>query len=116
MKTEKIIGLRHCPVCGSPAVMRKNASKRFQVHCRKCEFCTAWTSKPDAIIRWYNNSAIYENLNGVTPPITGEAPEDRLADAKQALDEAVEKFRTGGTINATELEKIATQLIKLAKE
>lgn len=55
-------GLRTCPKCGSKAIMRKNASKRFQIHCKKCNCCTAWVSKTEAVILWYNNAAKYEEI------------------------------------------------------
>lgn len=60
MKTQKIKNLRTCPKCGGEAILRKNASKRFQVHCRKCDVHTSWESKIDAVVSWYNLSAIYE--------------------------------------------------------
>lgn len=64
MTYEDIPDLRHCPMCGGEAHLRKNASKRFQVHCKKCRCCTIWTSKPLAIVAWYNNAATYENMKG----------------------------------------------------
>lgn len=68
MQYEEIDGLRNCPMCGGPAHLRKNASKRFQVKCKKCRCCTAWTSKPLAIVLWYNNATVYEAIN---PPKKG---------------------------------------------
>lgn len=64
MKYEQIEGLRACPMCGSEAHLRKNASKRFQVHCKKCKCCTVWTSKTEAVVTWYNNAAKFEAING----------------------------------------------------
>jgi len=64
MTYEDIPELRPCPMCGSEAHLRKNASKRFQVKCKKCRCCTAWTSKTMAVVLWYNNAAIYENMKG----------------------------------------------------
>ena len=116
MKTMKIIGLRHCPVCGAPSVMRKNASKRFQIHCTKCTCCTSWTDKASAIIKWYNNARVYEETHGIVPPQPADTVEDKLENATQTLSNLMENYRTGGTIKGAELEKIANQLLKLAKE
>lgn len=71
MKYIEINGLRKCPVCGFSSMMRKNASKRFQVKCKKCKCATAWTSKSEAIIAWYNMCEVYERLYG-KPKGTGE--------------------------------------------
>ena len=66
MKYETVKGLRPCPKCGNMAQLRKNASKRFQVKCKKCNCCTAWTSKTEAVVMWYNNAALYEeSMKGV---------------------------------------------------
>lgn len=62
MKTQTIKNLRRCPKCGGEVILRKNASKRFQVACPKCRTHTGWESKIDAIISWYNLSAIYEGM------------------------------------------------------
>lgn len=64
VKIEQISGLRLCPMCSSEAVMRKNASKRFQVKCKKCSCATAWTDKVNAVVLWYNNAAFYEQQKG----------------------------------------------------
>jgi len=116
VKTEKIIGLRNCPACGSPAVLRKNASKRFQVHCKNCDWCTAWTSKPESIVKWYNNAKIYEEINGITPPPTGKTAEEKLADTSKDLASYVENLKAGGIINADKLKELASELLKIAKE
>lgn len=62
MKYEELPNLRPCPMCGSEAHLRKNASKRFQVKCKKCKCCTIWTSKTEAVITWYNNASTYEAI------------------------------------------------------
>lgn len=116
MKAEKIAGLRTCPVCGHQAIMRKNASKRFQIHCRKCACCTPWTSKIDCVVRWYNYAKIYEDLNGITPPLPGKTIEERLCDASENLKLLVEDLKTGGLINTNSLEKVATEILKITKE
>lgn len=54
MKIIPIKNLAKCPLCGAKAQMRKNASKDFQVACTKCDCCTGWDTKPNAIVRWYN--------------------------------------------------------------
>lgn len=74
MKTQKIKNLRHCPKCGSEVILRKNASKRFQVACPKCRVHTGWESKIDAVVSWYNLSAIYEGQHG-KPGDKGHQPE-----------------------------------------
>lgn len=64
MKYEQIANLRPCPICGSEAHLRKNASKRFQVKCKKCRCCTDWVAKTDAVVMWYNNAELYERMKG----------------------------------------------------
>ena len=88
MRYENIDGLRKCPVCGFSAIMRKNASKRFQIHCKKCSCCTAWTDKTSAVVLWYNNADTYEKINGMKGVITmGTLFEDyKLAQAKPEND------------------------------
>lgn len=54
MQTIRIANLMKCPVCGAKAVLRKNASKDFQVACTKCECRTSWQRKTEAVITWYN--------------------------------------------------------------
>lgn len=64
MQTIKVNEIRKCPLCGSKAIMRKNASKDFQVKCSKCEFQTGWRTKPEAIAVWYNLMIAYWTNNG----------------------------------------------------
>lgn len=64
VKIEQVAGLRHCPMCGSEAVMRKNASKRFQIKCKRCSCATMWTDKTGAVVSWYNNAELYEQMKG----------------------------------------------------
>lgn len=64
----RIKGLRNCPKCGHFAVMRKNASKRFEVYCPKCHSHSIWANKIDAVVDWYNKSALYERYNGEVTP------------------------------------------------
>lgn len=59
MKTITIRGIRNCPICGAKAIMRRNASKDFQVSCTKCAFNSGWTTKPYALIAWYNMTIQY---------------------------------------------------------
>jgi len=54
MKTINTRALHKCPICGARAILRKNASKEFQVTCTKCECRTNWYRKTDAVITWYN--------------------------------------------------------------
>lgn len=64
MKVIKERGLI-CPFCGSDnVVIRKNASKDFQVYCKKCEAHGGWTTKPQAIINWYSMAINYWKNNG----------------------------------------------------
>ena len=64
MKHEEIKNLRKCPICGSPAFLRKNASKRFQVKCKQCKCQTSWTDKTNAVVMWYNNAEWYDRQQG----------------------------------------------------
>lgn len=75
MKYENIPGLRKCPVCGFSAILRKNASKRFQIKCKKCKCATSWTSKTEAVVTWYNLASMYEQIHGTV-------------EQRQAMDEA----------------------------
>ena len=104
MKYETIEGLRKCPICGFSAIMRKNASKRFQVHCKKCSCCTTWTSKISAVISWYNNADAYEKINGIKGVITVgtlredyelaiSKPESTRTDADKQLIAKIEEIR-----------------------
>lgn len=52
-KMFKLDRIANCPVCGAEPIMRKDSTKRFQVWCR-CGCKTGWTTKPQAIIDWYN--------------------------------------------------------------
>ena len=52
-KTFKLERIANCPVCGEEPILRKDSTKRFQVWC-KCGCKTGWTTKPLAIIDWYN--------------------------------------------------------------
>lgn len=104
MRYETIEGLRNCPVCGFSAVMKKNASKRFQVHCKKCKCCTTWTSKVNAVVLWYNNADTYEKINGMKGVITLGTlfedyntammkPEAERTDAEKALIAKIDEIR-----------------------
>lgn len=99
IKTEQIPGLRKCPRCGFGAVMRKNASKRFQVHCKKCDAHTEWTDKLGAVIAWYNNADLYERINGrfdersgnFTPSISLDQLNERMKRALALFEEELRK-------------------------
>lgn len=52
-KVFKLKRIAKCPVCGSEPVIRRDSTKRFQVWC-KCGCKTGWSTKPEAIINWYN--------------------------------------------------------------
>lgn len=54
MKEFTVPNLIACPRCGNEALLRKNASKDFQIRCPQCGAHTAWKRKPEAIITWYN--------------------------------------------------------------
>lgn len=64
MKYTELPNLRKCPICGHSAILKKNASKRFQIKCKKCKCATSWTSKTEAVITWYNMANMYEQLHG----------------------------------------------------
>lgn len=64
MKLIKVRDLAKCPVCGSKAFLRKNASKDFQVACTKCKCRTIWTTKPNALVQWYNMTLQILRNNG----------------------------------------------------
>lgn len=88
VKVETIPGIRICPICGGEAVMRKNASKRFQVKCKRCSCATAWTDKVNAVVMWYNNAAFYEQQKG------GNVMTDELRKAIEAAQAKPENERT----------------------
>lgn len=104
MKYEDIDGLRKCPICGFSAIMRKNASKRFQVHCKKCNCCTPWTDKISAVVSWYNNADTYEAMNGKKGVLyvgtmfedynrAIKKPENDRTDAERALIAKIEEIK-----------------------
>ncbi len=104
MKYENIDGLRKCPICGFSAIMRKNASKRFQIHCKKCKCCTPWTDKTAAVISWYNNAETYESINGRKGVIyvgtlredydrAMMKPENERTDAERALIAKIDEIK-----------------------
>jgi len=74
MKTITIKGLAKCPMCGAKAMMRRNASKDFQVKCSKCEFQTGWRTKPEAIATWYNLMIVYWKNTGKLNLDTQDTP------------------------------------------
>lgn len=88
VKKIEIEGLRNCPVCGSKPVLRRNASKRFQVHCTKCDACTGWKDKTEAIITWYNNAELYEKIHGKIQE-TRQQQEKPLSHRERITGEAV---------------------------
>lgn len=90
IKRIDVEGLRNCPVCGKKAILRRNASKRFQVHCTKCSACTPWRDKTDAIITWYNNAELYEKLHGI--PQTTESEPAPISQRKRMTGEAAQKL------------------------
>lgn len=64
MKVIKEKGL-FCPFCGSErVVLRKNASKDFQVHCNACKAHGGWNTKPQAIISWFTMAVNYWRNKG----------------------------------------------------
>lgn len=99
IKTEEIPGLRKCPICGFGSVLRKNASKRFQVHCKKCHAHTEWTDKTAAIVAWYNMSDLYERINGrfderkgnFTPSISLDQLNERIKRAVNVFEAELRK-------------------------
>lgn len=53
-KTLRVEGIRHCPFDDYEPVLIMNSGKRFKITCPHCEITTAWGSKTQAIISWYN--------------------------------------------------------------
>lgn len=66
IKDIEIEGLRFCPICGHIPVLQRNSKKAFRVKCIKCSSKTDWTTKTDAVIRWYNNCEKYEEITSKT--------------------------------------------------
>ena len=99
VKIENIKGLRKCAMCGHEAILRKNASKRFQVQCQGCKAHTAWTDKTSAIIDWYNTCDLYERANGrfderggnFTPSITITELNERITRAVKLFEDELLK-------------------------
>lgn len=120
MKYETLKNLRKCPLCDSSAILRKNASKRFQVKCKKCTCATIWASKIDAVISWYNNAEFYE----ATHAINAQAPaEEKKRNAREELTEAgknllkyANDIENGGLVDLADLENVANALINLIKK
>lgn len=77
MKTVKLSSLDVCPLCGNKPVLRKNASKDFQVWCKHCHCRTDWLTKPEAIIYWYKTIiAIIKRGNPYPPAHPSDAYDD----------------------------------------
>lgn len=117
MKYEEIPELRNCPICGSHAIIRKNASKRFQVKCSKCNCCTAWASKPQAIISWYNNAAFYEAQNGTKRPEEKKRNvANDLTEAGKTLLKYANDMNNGALINLEDISSIAHTLTTITQK
>lgn len=55
MLVTKIDGIKPCKICGSDnIILRRDASKAFQLKCDKCGNHTKWQKKINAVIEWYN--------------------------------------------------------------
>lgn len=59
LKIIKVKQLGACPVCKTGPQLERNSARRFRVHCPKCHCRTAWLSKTDAIVNWYNLAIMY---------------------------------------------------------
>lgn len=117
MKYEEVAGLRNCPICGARALIRKNASKRFQVKCTKCNCCTAWTSKPQAIISWYNNAAFYEAQHGTKrPEEKARNVANDLSEAGKSLLKYANDMNNGALINLENIASIAQTLANITQK
>lgn len=117
MRYEELNGLRICPFCGSPAHIRRNASKRFQVHCKKCECQTAWLSKPAAIVAWYNNADFYERTHGKTQPAeTKRNVKRELTEAAKNLLKYASDMENGALIDISDIASIAENLNSIVKK
>lgn len=64
MKEYQLANIIHCARCGAEPILRKNASKVFQVRCPQCQARTGWKRKTDAVISWYNMMIQYMRNNG----------------------------------------------------
>lgn len=64
MKISTLTNIIPCPRCGNEPVLRRNASKLFQVRCEHCHARTGWKRKTDAVIMWYNMVIQYMRNNG----------------------------------------------------
>lgn len=67
IRKREIPHIANCPICGEKPVLRRNASKKFQVYCVKCKTRTSWMTKPEAIIQWYNHILKMSELGYLTP-------------------------------------------------
>lgn len=111
MKYEELNGLRTCPICGSAAHIRRNASKRFQVHCKKCKCQTAWLNKPAAIVAWYNNADFYERTHGkAKPEEVKRNVRNELTEAAKMLLKYASDMDNGALIDVSDIESIAENL------
>ena len=117
MRYEELIGLRTCPFCGAAAHIRRNASKRFQVHCKKCDCQTAWTSKPAAIVAWYNNADFYERTHGkAKPEETKRNVRNELTEAGKMLLKYASDMERGALIDISDITSIAENLKSITQK
>lgn len=63
MKEFTLKNIIDCPVCGSSVILRRNASKDFQIYCPTCKAHSEWMRKADTIIQWYNMVIQYQKNN-----------------------------------------------------
>lgn len=117
MRYEDLRGLRTCPLCGADAHIRRNASKRFQVHCKKCNCQTLWTSKPAAIVAWYNNAEFYERTHGKAQPAeTKRNVRNELTEAAKMLLKYASDMDNGALIDVEDIGSIAENLRSIAQK
>lgn len=117
MKYEDLSGLRPCPICGGPAHIRRNASKRFQVHCKLCNCQTAWLNKPAAIVAWYNNADFYERTHGKAEPVEVKRNVKReLTEAAKMLLKYASDMDNGALIDISDIGSIAENLNSIVQK
>lgn len=64
IKSSELKNIRECPRCNSVPEIQRNTSKEFRIKCPKCGARTGWTTKPQAIITWYNMLIQYAKNEG----------------------------------------------------
>lgn len=60
MRTERRVlhGLAECPICHREPDVVISSGKKWRIFCETCDVSTPWSTKTEAVIRWFNLAAV----------------------------------------------------------